>query len=164
MTGLRTSDGALSGRRDAPDGHAAPDAGAVRAAWTAAALLCMVATFHAALVVGAPWGEYTQGGRASGTLATSARVVAAVSSVMTVLMSGAILARVGHGVLTHLPSRARTTLAWFTLLYAVLAVILNLMTRSPAERTVWAPVSIALLALIAFVMAPTHRQHRRHTR
>lgn len=35
---------------------------------------------------------------------------------------------------------------------------LNLITRSTAERTQWAPVSIVLLGLVAFVMVTTHRK------
>jgi hypothetical protein len=44
------------------------------------------------------------------------------------------------------------------MVYAAVAVILNLITRSTAERTLWAPVSIVLLLLVASVMVTT-----RHT-
>jgi hypothetical protein len=130
----------------------------VRAAWTAAGLLCLVAGFQVALVLGAPWGEFTQGGATSGTLTTSGRLVAAVSSVLAMVMAGAILGRVGQGPFRLLSSRVKIVLAWFTTLYAVLGVVLNLITRSTGERALWAPVSILLLALIAFVMVTTHRQ------
>ena len=131
------------------------------AAWAAAALLCVVAAFQAALLLGAPWGEYTQGGGTSGTLTTSGRIAAAVSCVLALGMAGAILSRVGRGPLRRLPVRVTTVLAWFTTVYAVVGVVLNLITRSTAERALWAPVSILLLGLVAFVMVTTHRTHSR---
>ena len=42
------------------------------------------------------------------------------------------------------------------MVYAVIAVILNLITRSSAERALWAPVSLVLLGLITYVMVATH--------
>ena len=128
-----------------------------RAAWAAAALLCTIAAFHAALVVGAPWGEYTQGGGTSGTLTTSGRTVAAVSCVLSIGMAGAILGRVGVGPLGRLPVRVTSVLAWLTTVYAVVGVLLNLITPSAAERGLWAPVATLLLGLVAFVMVTTHR-------
>ena len=132
-------------------------AGPVGAAWAAAVLFCLVAAFHAFLVLGAPWGEYTQGGGTSGTLPTSGRMIAAASCVLSVGMAGAILGRVGRGPLARLPVRATTVLAWATTVYATAGVVLNVISRSTAERTAWAPVSVVLLALVAFVMITTHR-------
>jgi len=56
------------------------------AAWAAAAIFVVVSAFQAALVFGAPWGEYTQGGGTSGSLAGSGRVLAAVSCVLLIVM------------------------------------------------------------------------------
>ena len=133
-------------------------AGPVGAAWAAAVLFCLVAAFHALLVLGAPWGEYTQGGTTSGTLPTSGRMIAAASCILSVGMACAILSRVGRGPLGRLPVRVTTVLAWSTTVYAGAGVLLNLITRSTAERTVWAPISILLLGLVAFVMVTTHRK------
>lgn len=130
----------------------------VPAAWTAAALFCIIAAFHAVLVLGAPWGEYTQGGATSGTLTASGRTVAAVSCALSLTMAAAILGRVGRGPLRRSPTRVTTVLAWLTTVYAVIGVILNLLTRSTPERVVWAPVSVLLLGLVSFVMITTHRR------
>ncbi len=141
----------------------------VGAAWAAAALFGSIAVFHAALVLGAPWGEYTQGGGTSGVLATSGRITAAVSCALSIGMAGAILGRVGRGPLRRLPGRTTTVLAWSTTAYAVVGVVLNLITRSTAERALWAPVSILLLGLVAFVMVTSqlepvvHRNERATT-
>lgn len=136
-----------------PDGIAS-----VRAAWVAAALFCLVAAFHAALVLGAPWGELTQGGSTTGALTTSGRLVAAISCALLIVMAGAIVGRVGHGPFRRWPVRLRTALAWATTVYSLIAVVLNLITRSDAERALWAPVSLALLGLVSFVMATTSRR------
>ena len=81
-----------------------------------------------------PWGEYTQGGGTSGALAASGRVLAAISCVLLIVMAGAILARAGEGPLGRLPARVVTVLAWVAMVYAVVAVVLNIITRSTAER------------------------------
>jgi hypothetical protein len=73
-------------------------------------------------------------------------------------MAGAILARAGAGPLRRLPPRAITVLAWITTVLAVITVVLNLITRSSAERGVFAPVSIVLLVLVITVMVTT--RHR----
>jgi high-affinity Fe2+/Pb2+ permease len=133
------------------------------AAWLAAAGFLLVAAFHVALVLGAPWGQYTQGGGTSGALSASGRILAAVSCLLSILMAGAILARAGEGPLRRLPPRLVTVLAWITTVYAVVAVVLNLITRSTAERAVWAPVSIVLLLLVVTVMVTTRRSKLERT-
>ena len=109
------------------------------AAWLAAAGFLLVAALQVALVLGAPWGEYTQGGGTGGALAGSGRIVAAVSCLLSILMAGAILARAGEGPLRRLPPRVVTVLAWITMVFAIITVVLNLITRSTAERALWAP-------------------------
>ena len=73
-------------------------------------------------------------------------------------MAGAILARAGLGPLQRLPPRVVTVLAWITTVVAVITVVLNLITRSAAERNLWAPVSIVLLLLVVIVMVTTRRR------
>jgi len=127
------------------------------AAWAAAAIFVVVSAFQAALVFGAPWGEYTQGGGTSGSLAGSGRVLAAVSCVLLIVMAGAILARAGEGPLRRLPVRVMTVLSWVALVYAAIGIVLNSITKSTAERALWAPVSIVLFILVAIVMVTTRR-------
>ena len=127
------------------------------AARVAAGICLLTAAFHAALVFGAPWGEYTQGGRMSGSLDAIGRILAAISFVLLCVMACSILARAGEGPFRRLPARAITVLSWFAAVYLLIAVILNLITRSPGERNLWAPVSIVLFLLVAYVMASTRR-------
>ncbi len=123
------------------------------AAVGAAILLVCVAGFQIALVLGAPWGDYTQGGANPGVLPGTARAVAAVSALLLLVMAGAVLARVGIGPMARLPSGLITVLVWFTAVYSVVGVLLNTITPSEKERLVWAPVTalIAVLVLVAVI-------------
>ena len=122
------------------------------AARAAAVLMAGVAVFQVAVVVGAPWGAYTQGGGTDGALGSSGRLLAAISCVILLMMGTAILARVGEGPLKSAPGRVVTALAWFTTIYAALAVVLNLITPSASERAVFAPTTILMFALVVTAM------------
>ena len=62
-------------------------------------VMMVVAAFQVALVFGAPWGAYTQGGETEGALEASRRVVAAISCAILLAVAVAILARVREGPL-----------------------------------------------------------------
>jgi len=129
----------------------------VLAARAAAVVMVGVAAFQVALVFGAPWGVYTQGGDTEGALDTPGRVFAAVSCAILLVMAAAILARVREGPLKSAPGRLVTALAWFTTIYAGVGVVLNLATRSSSERSVFAPTAIVLFVLVVTVMVGSRR-------
>ena len=132
----------------------------VLAARAAAVVMVGIAAFQVALVFGAPWGAYTQGGGTEGALDTSGRALAAVSCAILLVMAAAILARVREGPLKNAPERIVTALAWFTTIYSALAVVLNLATHSSSERAVFAPTTIILLALVVTTMVGSRRMTR----
>jgi len=74
----------------------------VLAARATAVVMVGIAAFQVALVFGAPWGAYTQGGGTEGALDTSGRVLAAVSRPILRVTAAAILARVHEGPLRTL--------------------------------------------------------------
>ena len=115
------------------------------AAAVAGVLLGAVVAFQAALILGAPWGEFTQGGRVDGALDAPGRVMAAVSIVILVALALGLLGRVGWGPLRH-HRRISTVLIWVAVAYGVMAVLLNAATPSAVERAVWLPFSVLLLA------------------
>ena len=129
----------------------------VFAARAAAVLMTGVAAFQVALVFGAPWGAYTQGGETEGALDTSGRVFAAVSCVILLVLATAILARVREGPLKNAPGRLVTALAWFTTIYSAFAVVVNLATQSSSERAVFAPTAILLFVLVVTAMVGSRR-------
>ena len=117
------------------------------AAGAAAALLGVVVLFQWAVVLGAPWGELTQGEATIGPLSASGRWTAAASSLLLIAMALSILARAGAGPKRSLSPRATTVMTWLTGAFAALTVLLNLASPSAKERAVWAPVSTATLLL-----------------
>ena len=129
----------------------------VLAARAAAVVMVSIAAFQVALVLGAPWGAYTQGGRTDGALDTSGRVFAAISCAVLLVMAAAILARVREGPLERAPRRLVTTLSWFTTIYSAVAVIINLATQSSSERAVFAPTATFLFLLVVTAMAGSRR-------
>ena len=116
-----------------------------------------VAAFQLALVFGAPWGAYTQGGQTKGALDPSGRVFAAISCAILLVMAAAVLARVREGPLKTAPRKLVTPLAWFTTLYSALAVVLNVATQSSSERAVFAPTAIVLFVLVVTTMVGSRR-------
>ena len=128
------------------------------AARITAGLLGVVMAFQVAVAMGAPWGSFTQGGGSPGVLPAPGRILAVVSFLIVGVMALAILARAGQGPLASAPRRLVTVLAWFTLVYMCLAVIVNLITPSASERLVWAPMSVAILFFAAVVMWRTARR------
>ena len=126
----------------------------------AAALMALVAVFQGALVLGVPWGAFTQGGGTAETLPTTGRVIAAVSLVVLAVMASAILARAGEGPMASAPRPVVTVLAWFTANYSVIGALLNLITPSSSERLIFGPTSVVIAVLVVVVMVGTRRPSR----
>ena len=111
---------------------------------TAAALIQVVialgvVAFQVALVAGAPWGEYTMGGRNTGRLPRSLRVGAAVSAVIMLAQAGHYLAQAGV-IPPLLDSTANRVVNWVWFGFTVAGVIVNAISRSKKERNTWVPV------------------------
>lgn len=127
-----------------------------RAAVLFAVFMASVAVFQGALVVGAPWGEYTQGGGQSGQLSVGRRGVAGASLVVVLLFALGVLALQGIGPFRDLRPCVLQRLRRVTLAYGVLAVPMNLLTPSVKERRVWGPFTI--LSLVVLLVAQPRRK------
>ena len=114
----------------------------VIAAWGYGALCGVLAVFQLALVAGAPWGEFTQGGRVRGRLDRRGRAMAAISFPINVFMGAAILAA-GGAVGWTFPGWT----AWVALALTVLTAGANWMTPSSRERAIWGPITLLMLGL-----------------
>ena len=99
-----------------------------------AVLAVCVAGFHLGVILGAPWGALTMGGRWPGVLPPAARVLSALSGGL-VLGMAAVVWR----------GRPRAAM-WAVAALAGLAVLANAATPSPAERALWLPVTLVMLA------------------
>ncbi|WP_129337380.1 hypothetical protein [Cellulomonas endophytica] len=121
------------------------------AAVLATVVLAALAVLQAALAGGAPWGRLVWGGGHAGRLPTGLRVGSAVSVVVYALLAAVLLDRAGV-VATPLPEGVVRVGAWVLVGYFTLGVLLNAISRSPAERAVMTPVSL-VLAVCALLVA-----------
>jgi hypothetical protein len=112
------------------------------AAWIFAGLTAAVCAFQLALALGAPLGEIAMGGAFPGAMPPAMRVTALMQIVFLTLVALVILSRAG----LILPAwrAASRSLAWAIVVLLAVSAVLNLITPSPLERMIWAPVAIAL--------------------
>lgn len=122
----------------------------VAAAWSFAALAALVVAFQLALVAGAPWGRFTQGGVHPGRLPASARGAAAASAVVLTGLALLILAR--SGLLGDAWLAASMPWAWAAAIVSVLTTLANAASRSRAERALFLPVALGLTAASLIVL------------
>ncbi len=97
-------------------------------------LLAGAATlFQLALVLSAPWGALTQGGRVAGILPLPARLIALASAVLLLGFIYVVRARAAS------PPRFRRV-TWGVVAYCALGILANAATPSATERALWLPV------------------------
>ena len=106
----------------------------------------LVIVFQLCLIAGAPWGQLTQGGRYEGTLPLLGRITAGLSVPLLACMAAGIASAAGMP-----PNWSRWT-GWVALVVQALSTLLNWITPSRAERLLWGPVTLVMLALAAFVV------------
>ena len=104
----------------------------------------IVIVFQLALAFGAPWGEFTQGGRFKGTLPLSGRILAVLSVPILIFMGCSIASAAG------LIFEWYRWTAYVTVSIQGLTAIFNLITPSSKERLVWGPVTTIAFFLALF--------------
>jgi hypothetical protein len=109
----------------------------------------LVALFQLALAFGAPWGEYTMGGRFMGKLPPKMRVAALFQIVVLFVMVFIVLTR--SGVIVNQFHDVSRTAIWFVVFFFVIGSMLNLLTPSKKERLVWGPVNVLCLVISLMV-------------
>lgn len=125
----------------------------------AAALLGCVVLFQVALVMGAPGGAWTQGGRVSGALDVPGRSLAALSALLLATLALAALGVAGTGPMRRAPRLARG-LTWAGTAYSGLGVLLNAVSPSLPERALWTPVTAAVFVALFATLMTTGRTRR----
>lgn len=108
------------------------------------ALSVFVILFQLALVFGAPWGEWTLGGKWRGVLPARVRLIPIISMGMIAFFVAIVLARAGIGMLT-LSDWSQKGI-WIVVAYCALGLIANAATPSIRERRLWVPVLVVLLS------------------
>jgi hypothetical protein len=108
-------------------------------AWVFLAGSAMTVAFHTAMMLGAPWGHLTMGGRWAGALPLPARGLSAVSAVLILLMASVVAARAGL-LAWRFPAWSTSVVVAFM----VLSIAMHVATPSAAERHLWLPVILAM--------------------
>jgi hypothetical protein len=116
----------------------------------AAVGFAIIATFQAALALGAPLGRAAWGGKHR-VLPVSRRRSSAVAVVVWLVGAAIILAR-ARVVALPLPDVVLGVGAWALVIIGVLGAMVNVASSSPWERFGWAPFA-AVLALLSLVVA-----------
>ena len=116
-------------------------------AWAAAVFAVVVAgviAFQVALALGAPWGTYAMGGAFPGRFPPRLRIAALVQAALLAVTVGIVLSRAG--LVLPAWSDAARWLIWGVVAIALLALVLNAISRSAGERRIWVPVAGVMLA------------------
>lgn len=106
-------------------------------------LITIVVIFQAALVSGAPWGEYTLGGKYPGKLPFAVRIVCVLSGTLLAGCAVIVLARAGLAFASlEAPSY---WMVWLVIGYCLVGAAVNIVTPSRRERALWLPIIILML-------------------
>ena len=105
-------------------------------------ILYSVILFQLALVFGAPWGAYTQGGQSTGTLPIAGRILALISAGVLFMMGSAMLALIRKGPFKDMRREIIHKFAFVTVAYSGIGVIMNFASRSESERNLWGPITL----------------------
>ena len=108
-------------------------------------LLALVTLFQVALALGAPLGEWAFGGQNKGRLPLRFRVTSALSVGVYALIAI-------HYLMPWYSQEAVQVVNWLLVGFNSLSLVMNTITRSTKERSVWAPIALLLLAS-SFVLA-----------
>jgi uncharacterized membrane protein YhaH (DUF805 family) len=126
------------------------------AAWVYCAATGIVVAFQFALAAGAPWGAYAMGGVQPGRFPLPLRIAAVAQALLLIAMAGIVLARADLAMRRW--QRASRRWIWAIVALAALSLALNLLTPSPGERALWAPLAAILLissAIVGFDRTPS---------
>lgn len=108
-------------------------------AWAFLAGSAVTVAFHTAMILGAPWGHLTMGGRWDGALPLPARGLSAVSAALILLMASVVATRAGL-----LAWRFPAWSMYAVVALMVLSIAMHVATPSAAERQLWLPVILAM--------------------
>jgi hypothetical protein len=129
---------------------AAATMGAARWAALAAAVgFLMVASFQCALALGAPWGRAAWGGTHE-RLPNGLRIASSAAVVLWIVAALAVLSRGGYDW-SPVPFSVARWATWALFALLVVGTLMNLASRSRAERLIQTPIAAVLTILCLLV-------------
>ncbi|HOJ77731.1 MAG TPA: hypothetical protein PLZ08_09605 [Bacillota bacterium] len=111
-------------------------------------LTVCVTIFQLLLALGAPWGEFTMGGRFPGKLPVKMRIAALVQIVILLLFATIVISKAGIAFGPFF--KVAKVGIWFVLAFFIFGSIVNLSSPSKKEKLVMGPLNI--FALISIFM------------
>ena len=122
----------------------------------ASAIICAilvgaVVVFQLCLALGAPWGVASMGGKFPGKYPSKMRIVALINMVVLCFVGCSVLIK-ANMMLPQFKAFSNTAI-YFVVGFFAIAVVLNTITSSKIERTIWAPVTTVQLitsVIVAF--------------
>lgn len=113
-------------------------------------LMISAAIFQIALAFGAPYGEFTLGGKYPGKLPSNLRVAAAVQAIILIIFMIIAISKSGIA-LVFLYDISKIGI-WVVFAFFIIGSILNLLSPSKKERIVMGTINIVAL-ICAFMVA-----------
>jgi hypothetical protein len=102
-----------------------------------------VICFQLGLALGVPWGELAMGGAFPDVYPPEMRVAALFCAALLAIIG--LIVRIRAGLMFPGWLSLSRRLIWGVVSLLAIALVLNLITPSPMERLIWAPVTLALL-------------------
>jgi len=121
-------------------------------ATAAGILLAGLAGFEALLAAGVPWGRAAWGG-GQAELSAGLRVTSVAAAAFFLSAALVVRRQGGHRNWAPLPDRWLRPAVWGLAGYTAFGTTLNLVSRSPLERTVMTPVALSLAVLCGLTAA-----------
>ena len=109
-------------------------------------IIVLVVLFQFCLIFGAPWGQFTQGGRYEGSLPVTGRFAALLSVPILICMGASSTSAAGLA-----PNWAGWT-AYAAIVMQALSTTFNWITPSQKERLLWGPITSVLLFFASYVV------------
>ena len=113
------------------------------AAWFLVFAFSATALFQVAIVLGAPLGEYSYGGRTIGKLPSRYRISSLFSAAAMLAFAGHYLAFLGV-FQPIVNQQIFSVINWVLVGFSALAALLNNITRSQKEKRLWGGVTLAM--------------------
>ena len=111
-----------------------------------ALVIGIVVLFQFCLIMGAPWGKITQGGRNEGRLPASGRLAAILSIPILFFMGASITSAAG------LSPYWEGWTGYAAIVMQTLSTTLNWITPSQKERLLWGPITSIMFLLAAYIV------------
>ncbi len=113
-------------------------------------IIFAVIIFQTFILFGAPWGEYTMGGKYPGVIPKKVRYLTIIQ-ILVLLGFAYIIAEKTDllGIKTNIFGEVGI---WFVFAFFVLGTILNWITPSKKERLLWGPVNTLILVLLIILL------------